>query len=197
MPLPPPAPRKPMHTRAIALEGFLREDGLWDIEARLVDTKPFSQPMYERGELPPGTPIHDISLRVTVDDGLVIREICGVTDSKPLDECSQALPPLENLVGTTLGPGLRQAIERAVGGTRGCAHMREMLVNVATAAYQCVPHGQQYMRRLAGIPEAPVNRPPFHVGRCIAWDVDGPVVARVYPQFAGWAPLRRVDKRSA
>ncbi len=197
MPLPPPAPRQPMHTRSIALEGFVREDGLWDIEVRLVDTKPFPQPLYERGELPPGTPIHDISLRVTVDDNLVIREICGAMDSKPLHECGQALPPLENLVGVTLGPGLRQSIERALGGTRGCTHMREMLVNVATAAYQCVPHGRQHLRRLAGIPDAPLEQPPYHVGRCIAWDADGPVVARVYPQFAGLTPPRRADKPGA
>lgn len=185
-----------MHTRSIALEGFVREDGLWDIEARMIDTKPFPITLYERGELPPGTPIHDISLRVTVDDSLVIREICGVTDSQPLQECSQALPPLENMVGTTLGPGLRQAIERTLGGTRGCAHMREMLVNMATVAYQCVPHGRQHLRRMAGIPEAPLEQPPFHVGRCIAWDLEGSAVARVYPQFVGWAPLRRADRRS-
>ncbi|MEY2618727.1 MAG: hypothetical protein RL522_1729 [Pseudomonadota bacterium] len=185
-----------MHTRSISLEGFVREDGLWDIEVRLVDTKPFPQRLYERGELPPGTPIHDISLRVTVDEALVIREICGATDSTPLNECGQARPPLQHLVGVTLGPGLRQAIERVLGGTRGCTHMREMLANAATAAYQCIPHGRQYLRRAAGIPEEPVgDKPPFHVGRCIAWDVDGPVVARVFPQFAGWAPLRRVNKR--
>ncbi len=185
-----------MHTRTLTFEGYAREDGLWDIEARLVDTKPFPQPLYERGELPPGAPVHDISMRVSVDDQFVIREIAVSMDSRPLGECVRAEPTLQGLVGITLGPGLRQAIKRILGGTQGCAHMREMLVNAATVAYQCVPHGRERLRRLAGLPQEPVgDQPPYHVGRCIAWDVDGPVVARTYPQFAGWAPLRRVDKR--
>jgi hypothetical protein len=184
-----------MHTRSIALEGFVREDGLWDIEVRLIDTKPFSLPLYERGQLQPGTPIHDISLRLTVDDAHVIRAIASSMDSKPLNECAQAEPPLQKLVGVTLGPGLHQAIKRALGGTGGCTHMREMLVNAATVAYQCIPHGRAHLRRQSGVPETTHrDQPPYHVGRCIAWDVDGPVVARVFPQFVGWAPLRRANK---
>ena len=41
MPLPPAAPRKAVHTRSIDCRGYEREDGLWDIEGRLVDTKAF------------------------------------------------------------------------------------------------------------------------------------------------------------
>ena len=36
-----PAPRKHRHTRTIHAEGFLREDGLWDIEARMIDSKTY------------------------------------------------------------------------------------------------------------------------------------------------------------
>src|SRR3970282_2145791 len=39
MPLPNPAPRRLMHTRAIECTGYERDDGLWDIEAHLTDTK--------------------------------------------------------------------------------------------------------------------------------------------------------------
>ena len=39
MPLSPPAPREPIHTRAIDLRGYRREDGLWDIEGHLTDVK--------------------------------------------------------------------------------------------------------------------------------------------------------------
>jgi hypothetical protein len=30
----------------------------------------------------------------------------------------------------------------------------------------------------------------------MAWDFDGPVVKRHYPQFAGWQPLKRRPKPS-
>ena len=48
MPLTPPADRKPMHTRRIRCEGFSRADGLWDIEAHLIDTKPYDMPNADR-----------------------------------------------------------------------------------------------------------------------------------------------------
>jgi hypothetical protein len=74
---------------------------------------------------------------------------------------------------------------------QGCTHLRELLFNMATAAYQTLPAGQAHLRRMAGVPHATPQEPPYHVGRCIAWDVDGAVVQRHYPQFVGWEPLRR------
>ena len=43
----------------------------------------------------------------------------------------------------------------------------------------------------AGLPEPENAGPPYHLGKCIAWDFDGPVVQRHYPKFAGWQPLKR------
>ena len=42
MPLSPSAPRQLMHNRAIECRGYEREDGLWDIEGHLVDTKTYA-----------------------------------------------------------------------------------------------------------------------------------------------------------
>ena len=35
--------RRLMHTRSVECDGFLRDDGLWEVEAWLRDTKPFTQ----------------------------------------------------------------------------------------------------------------------------------------------------------
>ncbi len=40
MPLSPPQPRQHLHTRTIDLAGYYRDDGLWDIEAHIVEKKP-------------------------------------------------------------------------------------------------------------------------------------------------------------
>jgi hypothetical protein len=45
---------------------------------------------------------------------------------------------------------------------------------------------RENQRAQAGETGAQRAEPPYHLGRCIAWDFDGPVVARIYPQFAGW-----------
>ena len=34
-----PQPRSPLHTREITFQGYVREDGLWDIEGHLKDYK--------------------------------------------------------------------------------------------------------------------------------------------------------------
>ena len=121
MPLPAPQARSHLHTRAVVFRGYHREDGLWDIEAELSDTKTYALERAERGAMPAGTPIHGMSIRVTVDDQLTIREIASAMDHTPFDECQQGSDPMQQMVGVTMGPGWRHAIERALGGIRSSA----------------------------------------------------------------------------
>jgi hypothetical protein len=191
MPLPPPAPRQHLHTRNVTYRGYLREDGLWDIEGEMQDVKTYAFEMVERGPMPPGTPVHGMAIRVTVDEKMKIHAIAGSMDFTPYGECARGEDPMQRMVGQSMGPGWRQAIERELGGIKGCTHMRELLFNLATAAYQAVFPWRERERERAGTPAAKVAEPPHHLGRCIAWDFDGPVVAKIYPQFAGWQPLKR------
>jgi hypothetical protein len=197
MPLPAPQPRSHLHTRSVVFRGYHREDGLWDIEAEMSDTKTYPLERSERGLMPPGTPVHGMAIRATVDDAMTIREIASSMDSTPFDECQQGKDPMQQMVGVTMGPGWRQAIERALGGVRGCTHLRELLFNMATAAYQTIPAYRHRLRRQAGLPEPDSTEPPYHLGKCLAWDFDGPVVQRHYPQFAGWQPLKRMARKTA
>jgi len=186
MPLPAPQPRTHLHTRSVVYTGFRREDGLWDIEAQMSDTKTYALDRSERGHMPPGAPIHGMQIRVTVDDAMAIREISTAMDHTPFDECQGGRDPMQQMVGVTMGPGWRQAIEKALGGVRGCTHLRELLFNMATAAYQTIPGYRERLRRQSGVPAAPSEAPPYHLGKCLAWDFNGPVVARHYPRFIGW-----------
>jgi hypothetical protein len=192
MPLPAPSPRKHLHTRNVTYRGYLREDGLWDIEADLQDVKGYAFDMVERGHMPPGTPVHGMTMRVTVDDKMKIHAIASAMDFTPYGECARGEDPMQRMVGHSMGPGWRQTIERELGGIKGCTHMRELLFNLATAAYQTVFPWRDRERELAGTPAASLEKPPHHLGRCIAWDFDGPVVKKIYPQFAGWKPLKKV-----
>ena len=75
MSLPAASPRKHKHTRTIVCEGFEREDGLFDVDASIVDVKTFDVDHIKRGRIPAGTRIHDMQLRLTVDDKKVVRDI--------------------------------------------------------------------------------------------------------------------------
>ncbi len=194
MPLPTPAARTHLHTRAVTYRGYIRDDGLWDIEAQLSDVKTYEFDMSERGPMVPGTPVHGMAIRVTVDDEMTIREIATASDFTPFPECQQGIDPMQGMVGASMGPGWRQAIEKALGGVRGCTHLRELLFNMATAAYQTVFPYRQHLMREGGTPSSAETEPPYHLGRCIAWDFDGTVIQRHYPQFAGGKLMRRIDK---
>jgi hypothetical protein len=180
MSLPAPQPRRPIHTRRVAFEGFLRDDGLWDIDCELVDTKADDLQMHEKGLLPAGEPVHHMRIRVTLDDGLTIRDIQTVAQSAPFAECQGAAgAPMQKLVGLTMGPGWRKAIDGAIGGVAGCTHLRELVFNAATAAFQMIP---EYKARSSGARPV-LTKPPFFMGKCMAWAFDGPVMQRVAPQF--------------
>ena len=72
MPLPTPkSPRLPKHTRSIEAQAYEREDGLWDIDARITDTKTRATALAS-GIRKAGDPIHDLWLRITIDTQLNI-----------------------------------------------------------------------------------------------------------------------------
>lgn len=181
-----PAPRTLAHTRDVQYRGYHRKDGLWDIEAELTDTKTYELERFGRGMLPAGEPVHGMVIRLTVDDAMKITDVAVGMPATPFPECHQANPPMQRLIGCTLGRGWRKAINEALGGTEGCAHLRELLFNMATVGYQTIPLYRRHLRNLAGLPAPVLKRPPPHVGQCVAWDFEGDVVKRVYPQFAGW-----------
>lgn len=56
MPLPPAAPRTHAHSRTITFHGYAREDGLWEIEASMTDTKTYDYEA-ERGLVRTGEPL--------------------------------------------------------------------------------------------------------------------------------------------
>jgi hypothetical protein len=197
MPLPAPQSRTHLHTRSVVYRGYHREDGLWDIEAEMTDVKTHTLERSERGLMPPGTPVHDLAIRVTLDDSMTIRAISSAMNHTPFGECQQGNDPMQKMVGTTMGSGWQYTIDRAIGGAKGCTHLREMLFNMATAAYQTIPSYRERLRRQAGVPAAQSAEPPFYVGKCIGWAFDGPVVQRHHPEFAGWQPIKRVSKTEA
>ena len=189
LPLPPPQTRTHLHHRKVDYNGYLRDDGLWDIEARVTDTRTYAIDAPGRPKLDAGLPVHDMLIRATVDDAMTIQEISAVMESRPFGECMQAQAPMQKMVGATMGPGWRQAIEKALGGIQSCAHLRELLFNMATAAYQTIPVYRAHLAKLSNIPPDATGKPPHHLGKCVAWDFNGSVVLRNYPQFAGWQKL--------
>jgi hypothetical protein len=188
MPLSPPAERQHLHTRAIDLRGYARADGLYDIEAHLVDTKSYPFENQDRGTIAPGEALHGMWVRMTVGDDMVIRSCEAVSDFTPYAICPQAAPNFASLAGVSVGPGFNMMVRERVGGTKGCTHLREVLAQMATVAFQTIGPMRWRKARLAR--EAAIARgetpPPGRravpVGSCYAYAPDSPVVARLQDQ---------------
>lgn len=183
MPLPEPAPRNHVHTRAIDYRGFEREDGMWDIEAHMTDTKTYQFSNNWRGEVKIGEPLHEMLLRVTIDDGFVIRDVVAVTENSPFEMCPDITPVYKSLVGIQMGPGWRKAIRMKVGGVQGCTHLTELLFPMATVAMQTI---WPLLRHRKNKPDSEVDKSekrPVVLNTCHAWSTDSPVVKENAAKF--------------
>ena len=100
MPLPPSnVSREPLHTRSIRVDSYAREDGQWDLEAELIDTKGYDFPRHSGAIHKAGTPVHHMHLRVTIDDQFTITAAAAAYDAAPYDSnCSAIAPDYEALV---------------------------------------------------------------------------------------------------
>ncbi len=177
MPLSAPVPRKASHIRRVTYQGYEREDGLWDMEAELHDSKAHDMPSFRhQGVRLAGDPIHHMWLRVTIDRKLVVHGIEAAMDAHPLQDCPQARPALQGMVGACMARGWRQAIAQHMGGVASCTHLRELLFNMATAAFQTLP---------AAFGGGDPDTPPRHLGQCTGWDFEGNGVKEYFPQFYG------------
>lgn len=188
MPLPPPVEREHFHTRSLETRGYRRLDGLWDIEAHLVDCKSYAFPNEHRGEIGAGEPLHDMWLRLTIDEDLVVRDIEAVTDAGPYGVCPEITPNFKAMVGVRIGPGWRREIKARVGGVAGCTHLAETLAAMATVAYQTL---YPVLRRKQA--HAPRSGPPALLNSCHAYRSDGEIARKLWPDYAQ-APRRPVRK---
>lgn len=179
MPLPESAPRRLIHTRAIECKGYQREDGLWDIEAHLVDTKTDVHTRRNGGrERQPGEPVHDLWLRLTIDLDMKIHDAEAVTDAGPYAHCGDITPNFKQLRGITIGPGWRRAIAERVGGVKGCTHLVELLGPLGTTAFQATGRARQ-----ARDAARAVAKRPYQINSCHVYKDDSDEVRERWPQF--------------
>ena len=177
MPLSAPAKREHLHTRDIESQGFRREDGLWDIEAHIIDVKSYEIESDWRGTVATGEPIHDMRVRLTLDDDLCIQAVETAFDATPYELCPSAGKSFQNLVGVRIGPGWIRQVKAYVGGNQGCTHVRELMSVVATVAFQTI-----FSVREKEIMAAGDIKPPM-LDSCVSWAATSPVVKDQYPHW--------------
>ncbi|MEO9655406.1 DUF2889 domain-containing protein [Marinomonas sp.] len=164
-----------LHQRHIETQGYLREDGLWDIEASMKDLKAHDvRREFNNRLLPQGSPFHDIHLTLTLDDTFLIKDVSVTMSAYPFPNCGNAAPNFRKLIGSRITSGWNRWLKENFAGQQGCTHVLELLPVAATTAFQTMwaPLGEKYPSQ---VPKA-LNK---LVNTCHGWAQDGPMVQKL------------------
>ncbi|HWA47884.1 MAG TPA: DUF2889 domain-containing protein [Dongiaceae bacterium] len=186
-----PVEREIQHFRDFQFAGYRRADGLFDIEGRMTDRKPYSFPNEWRGTVPVDDPLHDMRIRLTLDEHFLIHDVEVVTSASPYEICGGITPSFAALKGHHISKGWTRLLSETFGGHRGCVHHVELLRTMATVAFQTLYGWQERRKREAGLTKsdgppaadaAPGKKPGF-IDSCHALASDGDIVKEHWPQF--------------
>ncbi|WP_326536618.1 DUF2889 domain-containing protein [Pseudorhodoferax sp.] len=171
--------REELHLRQIVLRGFRRSDHLYEIEACLSDQKPFAfQPPSRDAPIPPHTLIHDHVLRIVFGPDMVIRRIGAVMRSFPYGPCPGAVDVMQAMVGVRIGPGWAAALRQRLPPGDACAHFKELMTVVASAAYQTMFS----VRSTRDLPDLDASGRPRKIDSCFAYGASRELVQRLWPE---------------
>jgi hypothetical protein len=178
MPLSAPAARRDIHHRVIEMRAYTRDDGLYDVEAHLVDRKPFA---FLRPSAPdpiaPGQALHDLWVRLTVDGDYTVRAVEAASDVTPWSLCREAESSLSVMVGERLVRGWSARVKERLRGAASCTHLMEMLIPAATTALQGIRGLHPERRRTVD-----ANGVPLQMDSCYAYAREREVVLRLWPE---------------
>ena len=190
-PFPAPVAREALHRREYDFHGFRRTDGLYDIEGRMTDRKTYAFPNRWRGEIKASEPVHDMWIRLTIDDDFTVVDIEVHTAAGPFEICPAITPSFATLKGARIGKGWTHRLKEQFGGVHGCTHHVEMLRAMGTVAFQTIFGAREKLKREQGAPSgdaaetaprATTKRPDL-INSCHAFAADGEVVKQIWPQF--------------
>lgn len=179
MSLPPAAPQRQLkHRRQIDVQVFARGNGLWEVDATLIDVKTRVANL-AGGARPAGTPIHEMLLRLVVNEQLDVVEAGSETRWMPYTGlCDAHGDAYQRLVGLNLLRDFRKQLRERVGGVLACTHITELAQVLPTAVVQAFA-GEVIDTRGDG----ENAKRPFQIDRCHALSSSSEAVRLHYPRW--------------
>ena len=175
----PKVKRNLYHTRKITCQGYKREDGLFDIEGHLLDSKTFDIDNRDRGGvIATGDAIHEMQLRITLDLTFNIKDAEAHIIWSPFHICKEGSFNFKDIIGLTIQSGWRSQVNRCIGNTAGCTHITELLGAVATTAFQTMVQDLKIFDE-----DSQDDKPPILLNSCHAFSETSAVVLRQWPKW--------------
>jgi Protein of unknown function (DUF2889) len=171
--------REELHRRSIEMRGFRRSDGLYEIEGNVVDRKPADfRPGGHGAPVPAGAPIHDLGVRLVFDADLVVHDVDAFMQAYPYPQCVGGGGGLAAMKGMRIGSGWSRAVRELLSGPCSCTHLRELLIPMATTAYQTLGALRQSQP-----PRLAADGRPVQIDSCYAYAADRDLVRLRWPEF--------------
>ena len=175
--------RKLLHNRNISLKGYIRDDELFEIEAELLDAKNYDFQNHDRGTIKKGEPIHQMKIKLVIDENLFVVDAEARTENSPYSICKNANSNFKKIIGLQIKSGWKREITKLIGGIYGCTHITELLSSVATAAFQTIyPYKTKQKDRNKTKPDHNQGK-PLLLGTCHAFNTKSEVVKRLWPKW--------------
>jgi hypothetical protein len=176
--------REKLHTRRIDMDGYRRSDGLFEVRARLTDTKPhdFAPPAGDR-TIAAGAAIHDVQVALVFDADLVIRAVETGMAAYPYVSCPGGGDTLQALVGLRIGAGWNSEVRKRLPACDTCTHMKEILGPMASAAYQTLTALRSHL-----VDQRDAAGHPVKIDSCHAYGASRALVERIWPAYHVPAP---------
>lgn len=161
------------------MRGYERDDGLYEIEGRVTDTKTYAfSPDGSHRNVAPGEALHDMWIRLVIDEDMLVHDALAISDAYPYPQCPEAAAALASLKGLRIVGGWAKAVNERLGGAKGCTHLRELLPPLGSAAFQTLTS-----KRYGKPDKLDASGRPVKLDSCYAYSTEGELVLRRWPAF--------------
>lgn len=168
-----------IHKRNISVDTFETGDGTIMVEGKLRDDRLYPSFVFSSGKsMEPGA-IHDIIVRLTISlPRLLIEKAEADMRHVPSNICRELVDSVERLVGLEIKHGFTQNVIDSMGGIRGCIHMNNLIIAMASAAVQGQWAYYSRKREDSAI-KMPEFDPSLVLNSCWLWREDGDNIKRM------------------
>jgi hypothetical protein len=160
-----------VHNREISIRTFDLGNHSILVKGSLIDRQLRPWPNEVRKK--PKT-VHDMVIQIKVKGPeMLIEQAEATMPHHPRDECLVVLPWIRNLKGLKITPGFSLKVKKAIGGTKGCAHLMSLVTAMGPSAVQgyWAAYGveeEKVTLRLQAVKNI--------INTCYLWREDGPLV---------------------
>ena len=120
---------------------------------------------------------NDMGVRLVFDEQMLVHDVQTFTHDAPYAACPGGRA-LQSIKRMRMAGGWSREVRERLRGARSCTHLMEILIPMATAAYQSLGY-----LRVAQPQRLDADGRPLQIDSCYAYAAKGEVVLRRWPTF--------------